>query len=210
MSDFLTSGPGGNGPHLILAHGAGASMSSAFLESMAVALAMLDVGVTRFEFNYMAQRRTTGAKRPPPKAERLMDEFRAVADELKGSGGRVFIGGKSMGGRVASMIADELFEAGKIAGLVCLGYPFHPLGKPEALRVAHLEEMTCPALIVQGDRDLLGTRAEVDGYALSRAITIKWLGDGDHDFKARRASGFTQAQHIATAAELVARFVKRS
>ena len=184
-------------------------MSSTFLEGMAEALARQGVNVTRFEFNYMAQRRTAGVKRPPPKVERLMEEFRAVVAEAGGRA-RMFIGGKSMGGRVASMIADELFAAGQIQGLVCLGYPFHPPGKPGALRVAHLEGMACPALIVQGERDPLGTRAEVAGYALSAAIRVEWLGDGDHDFKARRPSGFSQAKHIETAAAMVARFVTRA
>jgi uncharacterized protein len=207
MTHLLTTGPGGDAPQLILAHGAGASMSSAFLQSMAEALARQGVGVTRFEFNYMAQRRTGEGKRPPPKAERLMDEFRAVVAEV-GRGERVFIGGKSMGGRVASMIADELFAAGQIKGLICLGYPFHPPGKPDSLRVEHLEGMRCPALIVQGERDPLGTRTEVAGYALSSAIKVEWLGDGDHDFKARRASGFSQEKHIETAADVVAGFME--
>lgn len=209
MTDFLTTGPGGDAPRLILAHGAGASMNSAFLEGMAEALVRRGVSVTRFEFNYMAQRRTGGLKRPPPKVVQLMEEFRAAVAEAGGVG-RVFIGGKSMGGRVASMIADEFFAAGQIKGLVCLGYPFHPPGKPGALRVAHLEGMVCPALIVQGERDPLGTRSEVEGYALSAAIRVEWLGDGDHDFKARRQSGFSQAQHIETAAEMVARFVTQA
>ncbi|MEQ1696881.1 MAG: alpha/beta fold hydrolase [Hyphomicrobiaceae bacterium] len=206
MTDFLTTGPRGYSPRLILAHGAGASMSSPFLERMAEALAQRGVSVTRFEFNYMAQRRTGEGKRPPPNAARLMDEFRAAVTEVGGEG-RVFIGGKSMGGRVASMIADELFGARQIEGLVCLGYPFHPPGKPENLRVAHLSGMACPALIVQGERDRLGTRVEVDGYALSPAIRVEWLGDGDHDFKARKASGFSQGQHIAAAADAVAGFM---
>ncbi len=207
MTDFLTTGPDGDVPKLILAHGAGASMTSGFLEGIATALARYGVAVTRFEFNYMALRRTVGVKRPPPKVEQLMEEFRAVVTEVGGDGRLVFIGGKSMGGRVASMIADELFAAGKIGGLLCLGYPFHPPGKPQSLRVAHLTGMTCPALIVQGERDLLGTRAEVEGYGLSGAIGVEWLGDGDHDFKARKASGFSQSQHIETAADVVARFM---
>lgn len=209
MTDYLITGPSGNAPHLILAHGAGAPMNSPFLERMATALAQRGVRVTRFEFNYMAQRRTGDGRRPPPKAERLMDEYRAVVAEVGGEG-RAVIGGKSMGGRVASMIADEVFAAGRIKGLVCLGYPFHPPGKPESLRVAHLERMSCPALIVQGERDPLGTRAEVDGYALSPAIRVDWLRDGDHDFKARRASGFSQERHLETAADMVAGFMMRS
>lgn len=184
-------------------------MSSAFLEQMAAALAEHGVGVTRFEFDYMAQRRISGARRPPPKAPVLMDEFRSVVAEASRScDAQLYIGGKSMGGRIASMIADGLFVEGRIGGLVCLGYPFHPAGKPETLRVAHLAAMACPALIVQGTRDALGSRTDVEGYALSPAIRVEWLEDGDHDFKARKASGFSQGDHIAAAAAAIGRFVR--
>jgi predicted alpha/beta-hydrolase family hydrolase len=100
-------------------------------------------------------------------------------------------------------------KAEKIAGLVCLGYPFHPMGKPEQLRTAHLLKMTCPALIVQGTRDIMGTREEVGGYKLSKAIEILWLEDGDHDLKPRKAvSGFTAAGHMQTMAAKVAAWSK--
>jgi predicted alpha/beta-hydrolase family hydrolase len=123
--------------------------------------------------------------------------------ETLGAKGLV-IGGKSMGGRIASLIADE---AG-VAGLVCLGYPFHPVGKPDRLRVAHLATLTTPTLIVQGTRDPFGTREEVAGYALSDAIKIHWLEDGDHDFKPRKASGHTQQQHWHDAVAAVAGFIE--
>lgn len=114
-----------------------------------------------------------------------------------------------MGGRVASMIADEVFAAGRIAGLLCLGYPFHPMGKPTQLRTAHLETLKCPALIVQGTRDIMGSAEEVAGYALSPAIEILWLEDGDHDLKPRKAvSGFTAAGHLQTMAAAVAAWSK--
>lgn len=106
-----------------------------------------------------------------------------------------------MGGRVASMVADELFAAGRIAGLICLGYPFHPPGKPEHLRTAHLKGMRAPALIIQGTRDEFGTGDEVPGYGLSSAIELLWLEDGDHDLRPRKTiSGFLAADHLQSMA----------
>ena len=125
-------------------------METAFLEAMAKLLAERGVTTYRFEFGYMAARRQGGSRKPPPKAERLIDEYRAAVAKMP-PGGPLLIGGKSMGGRVASFLADELHAARRIAGLVCLGYPFHPPNKPQQLRTAHLEALACPALFVQGD-----------------------------------------------------------
>jgi predicted alpha/beta-hydrolase family hydrolase len=113
-----------------------------------------------------------------------------------------------MGGRVASFVADELFEAKTINGLVCIGYPFHPPKKPDQLRTDHLMTMRCPALIVQGVRDPFGTREEVESYALSAAIRYHWADDGDHDLGPRGASGFTRKGNLAAAADAIAAFVK--
>ncbi len=102
-----------------------------------------------------------------------------------------------MGGRVASMIADELFEADRIAGLLCVGYPFHPIGKPDRLRTEHLKKLRTPTLICQGTRDQFGSKDEVSEYNLSSAIQLRWFEDGDHDLKPRkRISGFTHADHL--------------
>ena len=110
-----------------------------------------------------------------------------------------------MGGRVASMIADEERAAGRLSGLFCLGYPFHPPGKPESLRTAHLETLATPALICQGTRDIFGSREEVSAYKLSTTIAIRWFEDGDHDLKPRKAvSGFSHADHMKAMAEAVA------
>jgi hypothetical protein len=109
----------------------------------------------------------------------------------------LFIGGKSMGGRVASLIADDVNAQGRVRGLVCLGYPFHPPGKPDVLRTAHLQCLACPALIVQGERDPFGTRDEVATYTLSNAITLEWLPDANHDFKPRAKSGVTHDENFA-------------
>jgi predicted alpha/beta-hydrolase family hydrolase len=186
-------------------------MHTSFLKIFAALLADRDIATLRFEFAYMAARRSGGARRPPPKAERLIDEYRAaVAAALAGTGPgqSLVIGGKSMGGRVASLVADEQFAAGRIAGLVCLGYPFHPPGRPEQLRTAHLVSLACPALIVQGERDPFGSRAEVealtDAKALSPAIRFHWAGDGDHDLGPRGGSGFTRKANLAAAADAVA------
>ena len=134
-----------------------------------------------------------------------MDEYRAAVAGLP-AGAPLLIGGKSMGGRVASLVADEVHAQGRIAGLVCLGYPFHPPKKPDQLRTAHLVGLSCPALIVQGDRDPFGSRSEVEGLALSAAIRFHWVGDGDHDLGPRGNSGFTRKGNLAAAADAVAAF----
>ena len=153
----------------------------------------------RFEFGYMAGRRE-GRRAALPRAETLKGEYRAAVDGVEAPG-RLVIGGKSMGGRVASMVADELYAAGRIAGLFCLGYPFHPPGRPEQLRTAHLATLATPALICQGTRDPFGTCEEVAGYALSPAIEIAWVEDGDHDLRPRKAvtglSAAAQRQALA-------------
>ncbi len=109
-----------------------------------------------------------------------------------------------MGGRIASMVADEA----AVAGLVCLGYPFHPPGRPDKLRVAHLEKLQTPALIVQGERDAFGTRDEIARYSLSKRISVAFLPDGDHSFKPRASSGRTEGQNLAEAVALVTAFLE--
>lgn len=183
-------------------------MNSPSMTAAAQALAGAGFRVARFEFDYMAARRS-GTARPPPRAEKLNPQYLAAIEAL-GATGRLVIGGKSMGGRVASMVADGLFESGRINGLLCLGYPFHPPGKPEQLRTAHLADLKAPALIVQGTRDEFGTRDEVPAYRLSPAIDILWLEDGDHDLKPRkRISGFSAADHLGTMAEAVSAWAGR-
>jgi uncharacterized protein len=200
---FLFEGPEDAGITILLAHGAGAPMDSAAMTAMSTSLSGVGFRVARFEFGYMAARRTSESRKPPPKAELLMDEYRAAVETL-GVKGKLVIGGKSMGGRVASMIADELHAASKISGLLCLGYPFHPPGKPESLRTKHLEVLATPALICQGTRDIFGSREEVSGYTLSKQIAILWLEDGDHDLKPRKAiSGFSTADHMRSMADAV-------
>jgi predicted alpha/beta-hydrolase family hydrolase len=197
---FLFDGPERAAMTILLAHGAGAPMDSVSMTAAAKALAEVGFRVARFEFDYMAARRS-GGRLPPPRAEKLNPQYLAAVDAL-GTTGPLIIGGKSMGGRVASMVADALFAQGRICGLLCLGYPFHPPGKPEQLRTAHLADLKTPALIVQGTRDEFGTREEVSTYRLSPLIEMLWLEDGDHDLKPRkRLSGFSAADHLGTMAE---------
>lgn len=198
---FLFTGPDDAPVTLLFAHGSGAPMDSPAMNAAAAALSAEGLRVARFEFSYMAARRTEGSRRPPPKAETLNPEFRAAVAAL-GATGRLVIGGKSMGGRVASMVADDLHREGLVAGLLCLGYPFHPPEKPTQLRTAHLLGITVPTLICQGTRDPFGTREEVPGYSLPERIRILWLEDGDHDLKPRKSiSGFSAADHLSTMAK---------
>jgi predicted alpha/beta-hydrolase family hydrolase len=209
VTHFLTDGSPGAATRIVLAHGAGAAMTSPFLDAMSKLLVEREMQVSRFEFDYMAARREGGKRRPPPRAELLMPEYKRAVAELRAQGAdkqKLFIGGKSLGGRVASLVADALYDEGAIAGLVCLGYPFHPPDKPANLRTAHLEDLRCPTLIVQGERDPFGSRAEAETYPLSPAIRFVWEGDGDHDLGPRGGSGFTRKGNLALAADAIAEF----
>ena len=191
---------------LILAHGAGAPMDSGWMTDMAERLAARGVNVLRFEFVYMAQRRLDGGKRPPNQQAKLLECWREVFTEVRRHvAGQLAVGGKSMGGRMASMLADEL----QTDGLVCLGYPFYASGKPEKPRVAHLAELKTPTLIVQGERDALGNREAVQAYTLAPGIEVSWLASGDHDLKPLKASGFTHEQHLDAAADKIAQWLQQ-
>jgi predicted alpha/beta-hydrolase family hydrolase len=179
-------------------------MDSPFMNTIADKIAAADVEVIRFEFEYMAKRREDGRRRGPDRAPKLIARFKEVLD-LVGPADEVVIGGKSMGGRIASMIADEVGAA----GVVCLGYPFHPPGKPERLRTAHLETLQTPTLIVQGTRDRLGSEEEVASYSLSPSIELAWMGDGDHSFKPRKKSGRTLEENLEASTDAVIELIRR-
>jgi hypothetical protein len=187
---------------LVLAHGAGAPMDHPFINKIAEGVASKDVRVVRFEFPYMAARRTEGKRGAPDREPVLLEAWRAVVAQL-GGGSKLVIGGKSMGGRIASMIADEVGAA----GLICLGYPFHPPGDANRLRTKHLEKLRTPALILQGIRDSFGRPEEVVKYKLSPKIRIAWIEDGDHSFKPRKASGRTEADNMSEAISQMSAFL---
>jgi hypothetical protein len=202
-SDLLFDGPEDAGTTVVLTHGAGAPMNAPFMNTIASGLAEAGVRVVRFEFPYMRARRETKRRTGAPDREPILrNAWKEIVERL-GGGERLVIGGKSLGGRIASMVADEVGAR----GLICLGYPFHPPGRPDRLRTKHLETLTTPALIVQGTRDPFGTPADVAEYQLSRSIRIKWVEDGDHSFKPRAASGQTEAQNLADAIAAVREFL---
>lgn len=190
-SELSIDGPTDSPRVYLFAHGAGAPMDSDWMTAVASRLAKREIKVVRFEFPYMAARRIDDRKRPPDSAKRLQATWHEVID-LVGGPQEVFIGGKSMGGRQASLIADEL----EVKGLICLGFPFHAPGKAPGNRIEHLKTLKTPTLICQGTRDPMGTQAEMACYALSKQIQISWLEDGDHSFKPRVKSGYTLAGHL--------------
>ncbi|MAX54774.1 MAG: alpha/beta hydrolase [Alcanivoracaceae bacterium] len=192
---------------LLLAHGAGAPMDSPFMESLAAALADRGIQVVRFEFPYMQRRREEQRKFPPNRAPQLLEAFARQVASVERSGLPLWVGGKSMGGRMASMLAAE--GASEIDGVVAFGYPFHPPGKPENTRTEHLASLAVPMLICQGERDPFGKPEEVKGYSLDEGIRVQWLEGGDHDFKPLKRSGRTQQQLIEEAASRVLAFMQR-
>jgi predicted alpha/beta-hydrolase family hydrolase len=203
MSKWIQDGEGGDVVFLF-AHGAGSPMDSDFMTKVASGLGQKGVHVIRFEFPYMQERREQGKKRPPNRMptleEHLLDVYGAVS---KTCARPVVVGGKSMGGRVASRSADRIGAA----GVVCFGYPFHPPRKPEKLRTAHLEDLRAPTLIIQGTRDKFGVREEVESYALSESVKVVWLEDGDHSFKPRKRADVTYEENMERAIDEAADFI---
>lgn len=203
--DWLIDGPRDAPATIVLAHGAGAMMDTPFMETMAAGLAAAGLRVVRFEFPYMAKRRIDGKRRGPDRKPALLESWRHVVTQL-GPVERLIVGGKSMGGRIASELAASEFAELGISGVACLGYPFHPAGQPEKLRTEHLRSFPVPMLIVQGERDALGSQSEVVKYDLDKSIEIIWLPDGDHSFKPRKKSGHTEDENLSVAVAAMTRF----
>ncbi|MFN4009483.1 MAG: alpha/beta family hydrolase [Pannonibacter sp.] len=195
---------------LLFAHGAGAAMDSSFMNRMAAALAENGVAVARFEFPYMAARRGGGKKAPPPKAELLVSAFQTALQQVMPEvEGTLLIGGKSMGGRVAAMLAGGASLPGRVKGVACVGYPFHPTGKADVWRLEPLAECRRPVLITQGERDPFGSAADLDAVALPDQVAITYLEDGNHDLGPRGQSPATWDGNIHRAAEAIAAFAAR-
>ncbi len=210
--ELLTSGDEQAFAHVVFAHGAGAPMDSEFMEEMSGLLNGHGLQVSRFEFPYMQKRRVDGKRRPPDRIPKLIDCF---LEAMKGVQPQqlVLIGGKSMGGRVASLVAAELSigsaqSAGKIDGWFALGYPFHPPGKPEKLRIQHLPEITVPGLILQGSRDPFGNESEDLRKHLPNSTQLTWIPDGNHDLVPRKRSGIEKLDNWQMAAEQLAMLAK--
>lgn len=199
---LLLDGPADAPLTVALAHGAGAGMDTAFMETVAQGLAAGGFQVARFEFPYMMRRRADGRKRPPDRPPVLRQTIAEIASGI--GAGRLVLGGKSMGGRIASEMADEL----GVRGLICLGYPFHAPGKPQNPRIDHLRALRTPALILQGERDPFGTKEDIAAYPLAPGIRLHFLKDGEHSFKPRKASGITEAENLAEAVAAATAFLK--
>ncbi|MFC3031738.1 alpha/beta family hydrolase [Pseudoalteromonas fenneropenaei] len=191
--------------NFLFAHGAGAGLDSDFMQHMATLIAAQGINVARFDFTYMQQANALNKRRPPDKADKLLACFKAYLEEID-NGLPTFIGGKSMGGRMATLLACD--NSLNIAGVLAFGYPFHPPGKPEKLRTEHFSTITLPTLILQGERDTFGTREEVGLWSLPETLQWYWLADGDHSFKPRKASGFSEAQHRQSAANRAVTFMQ--
>ena len=205
--DLIINGKQKDQGMLVLAHGAGQGMSSPFMDAIANGISNCGIQVIRFNFPYMIKALKSGKKAPPDREQVLLSTWKSVIQLLMAEGVRMnqlIIGGKSLGGRMASLIADEQ----GVGGLVCLGYPFHPPGRPEKMRTAHLETIQTPTLICQGERDTFGRPEEVAGYRLSDRIRIQWIPDGDHSFKPRKASGLDQETNLRSAIGTTVKFIE--
>ena len=199
---LLFDGPDDAKDVLVLTHGAGGAMDTKFMNTIASGVGARGIRVVRFEFPYMAARRTGQKKGAPDREPVLLESWRSVIEEL-GGGSSVVIGGKSLGGRIASMVAD----AAGVRGLICLGYPFHPPGQPLKVRTKHLATLRTPTLILQGERDHFGNREDVARYELAPGIRIEWMTDGDHSLKPRVSSGATEQGNLDRAIEVASAFI---
>lgn len=193
--------------YFLMAHGAGAGKDSDWMVSMSNAIESLGLTVFRFDFPYMQKRAQDGKRRPPDRMPKLLEAFRAQIDALEVDSQKLIIGGKSMGGRVASLLAAESKQSG-FEGIICFGFPFTPPGKPEQFRGDHLKELQVPTLILQGERDKFGGKEMLESFQLSDKVIYKLLADGDHSFKPRVRSGYTLDDNIQTAAETIGDFLK--
>jgi len=217
----------------IMAHGAGAHKDSDWLLQMDQLLSNAGIIVERFNFPYMIQRVIDGTRRPPDRQPKLLAAFEAqiqkMAEKYKDQSIKLVIGGKSMGGRMASLLVAEYQEQKKlgevnlssqtnqvkeieIAAVICFGFPFHPPKKLDKYRGDHLVTMQTSTLILQGERDTLGTKQEISSYqysdlAFSNRVRVEYLPDGDHSFKPRVKSGFTLEQNMQTASEQVINYL---
>lgn len=183
--------------HLVLfAHGAGAGMDHPFMDQMAKLLAGDDICLIRFEFPYMVRAREEERRRPPdrlPKLEACFRQWIAAMPERK-----LTLMGKSMGGRVATVCGENA----DVEGVIALGYPFHPVGKrePDKWRWQPLQQASVPVLVLQGERDTFGSRAELAEHQLPAGVSLEYLADGDHSFQPRKASGLILADNLEQAA----------
>jgi predicted alpha/beta-hydrolase family hydrolase len=200
------------GVTVVLGHGAGASQTSGFMRMYAKGLAESGLDVMTFNFVYMEQGRSV-----PDQKHKLEGCFRAVIEAAlkhkKLKSNSVVIGGKSMGGRIASQVMageDREALANDVVGLVFLGYPLHQPGQPTKLRVEHLEHIKKPLLFVQGTRDALGSPEEIKPFVknLRPAARFHEIEGGDHSFKAPKKFGMTPDQIFESSMDEIDRWIR--
>lgn len=181
-------------------------MDTPFMNFFAEGIAAAKHRVGRFEFPYMAARRANGRKRPPDREPVLLATWREMIGAVAGP---VVIGGKSMGGRMASLIAAGADCPEQVCGLLCLGYPFYGAGRKDKPRTVHLAALKTPTLICQGTRDPMGDRESVTAMKLPRNIKVHWAEDGNHDLAPRKASGLTTEGNWQGALDAAITFLAR-
>ena len=195
---------------LVLAHGAGADMEHSYLTHFTQLLNQQHITVLRFNFPYMVKRQLDGKRRPPDRMPTLIERYQTLLATMPMPANLpLFIAGKSMGGRVAAMLANDqhCITEYAIKGVVCIGYPFHPIKKTEKLRLTPLQQTQLPTLILQGERDALGNKEEIAEYELASLCQLHFFADGDHDLKPRVKSGFTLENHLQQATTIISEFI---
>jgi len=200
---------------IIFAHGAGADMHHEFMEQITALFNKVNINVLRFNFPYMDKRIALGKRYPPDRMPKLIDCYKTVINDFIATNNKkkelpLFIGGKSMGSRVAATIASDDETSELIQGVFCLGYPFHPVKKAEKLRLEPLQNTRKPILIAQGERDTLGSEIEITDYEISNLCQCFFLSDGDHSLKPRVKSGFTHLQHMESAVHAITQFIQEN
>lgn len=191
---------------VIFTHGAGANMTTDFMNKIAKGLSQqADIGVIRFNLPYMRANAIDGKRRPPDRAPKLLKDFNLHIAAIKAeyTPKRIVLMGKSMGGRMAAIVAEQTV----VDGVICLGYPFIPLkgGEP---RLAPIELCTAPLCIIQGERDKFGGKELVETWPVMQKTQRHWLMDGDHSFVPRKSSGTTEEANLDTAISHCINFIR--
>ncbi|MCG9712065.1 alpha/beta fold hydrolase [Shewanella insulae] len=190
---------------VVLAHGAGANMEHDFMTQMAERLAGQGLGVIRFNFPYMRNNALDGKRRPPDRAPKLIKDFSLLLETVREvyRPKRLIVMGKSMGGRMAAILAGQQ----EVDGVICLGYPFVPPkgGEP---RLEPIAECQAPILVIQGERDKFGAKGQVEPWLEPYGAKLAWLADGDHSFLPRKSSGTTQSANLDLAVSHSIQFIR--
>ncbi|MFT6733908.1 MAG: putative alpha/beta-hydrolase family hydrolase [Polaribacter sp.] len=200
------------GSYLFLfTHGAGAGIEHEFMKEMVRKLNLSGLQTIPFNFPYMKIMQETGKRRPPDRMPKLIEAFAKQLEHCQKEypNQKIIIGGKSMGGRVASLLAAQLEEnkTNLVDACICLGFPFHPPKKLDKYRGEHLAKIKTPTLILQGERDTFGSSSEIDDYILSAAVNVSFIPDGDHSFKPRVRSGHTLGSNIELSVKAIIEYV---